>query len=501
MHPIYLLFQHRLTRWLRDSSWGAGTVAGQAVMLTLLLFLLLPIASGSYALGSLLRELYPGADPLRLINGGMLYLLPVLTVGRFLLQAPPPERLDTYLALPINQQDLMRGQVLLPFMSIHTVLALVVVVPLWTAEVWPALAPSEALAWLGSVSLLTVVLPCLGGQGMQLLIGQRPKWFSETVTGLIGLFAADALLGPDLIRSASRLMFGTPLVGLLVFLGASGGAYAGLLHLMQNRLEIDRFVGLRKKEPPRWSRAFYRWIEQVVPAGRLVAVELRQAARTRRLRGVLTHTLIATILIHGWGIVSVTLSPEGVGSSYYLITLAAGIGGPTLGVGTLVFSISHGYVGALFTQPHCSTKIVWCKITLLWLSTIPGTLLLTGVCIWLPASTAVFLLSAVLWWWGLVVPVSVWMGIYFRKPVDLSASHLSIKTDFYTLPTLLLAFLPMVGFVLAESTGSWWEVSGGMSVVGFAGLCLFAWKTTLVGEHLEHHRHEMFEGFRTNELI
>jgi hypothetical protein len=296
-------------------------------------------------------------------------------------------------------------------------------------------------------------------------------------------------------------MLDTPLAGLLLFLVASGGTYAGVLHLMKNQLEIDRSVKLREEESPGWSKAFYRWIEQGLPAGQLVAMELRQVARTRRLRGVAVHTLIATILIHGWGIASVALISVGVDSSYYFIALAAGIGGPTLGLGTLVFSISHGHIGALFAQPHLFARIVWCKLTVLWLGTIPGTLLLTGVCIWLPAPRAAFLLSTVLWWWGLVVPVSVWMGVYFRKPVDLSASYLSIKTDLYTLPTLFLASLPMVGFVLASGTGSWWKVSGGMSAIGLTGLCLLAWNTTLVSQHLEHHRHDMFEGFRTNELI
>jgi hypothetical protein len=135
MRALRILLGHRVARWLRDPSWGTGTIGGQIVLLALLLFLLFPLGLGSYVLGDVLRELYPDAGALRLINGGMLYLVPVLTASRFLLQSPPSERVAPYVALPI-----------------------LVLGVLWGSTVRPgAASPNGAICWaLGA--LLTVVL-------------------------------------------------------------------------------------------------------------------------------------------------------------------------------------------------------------------------------------------------------------------------------------------------------------------------------------------------------
>jgi len=84
MRALRILLRHRITSWLRDPSWGTGTVAGHIVLLGLLLFLLAPLGLGSYVLGDVLRELYPETDALRLINGGVLYLVPAFMASRFL---------------------------------------------------------------------------------------------------------------------------------------------------------------------------------------------------------------------------------------------------------------------------------------------------------------------------------------------------------------------------------------------------------------------------------
>ncbi|PSQ76073.1 MAG: hypothetical protein BRD35_07310, partial [Bacteroidetes bacterium QH_7_62_13] len=78
MDALFVLLRHRVTSWRRDPSWGTGTVVGQLVLLALLLFFLLPLGALGYVLGDVLRELYPDASALRLINGGMLYLVPLL---------------------------------------------------------------------------------------------------------------------------------------------------------------------------------------------------------------------------------------------------------------------------------------------------------------------------------------------------------------------------------------------------------------------------------------
>jgi hypothetical protein len=64
-------------------------VAGQAAAVGLILIVLAPLGTGSYVLGDVLRALFPNAKPLRLINGRMLSLIPVLVGARFMFEAPP----------------------------------------------------------------------------------------------------------------------------------------------------------------------------------------------------------------------------------------------------------------------------------------------------------------------------------------------------------------------------------------------------------------------------
>ena len=242
--------RHRVTRWRRDPSWGTGTVAGQIVLLALLLFFLFPLGLSSYVLGDVLRELYPEADALRLINGGMLYLVPALTVSRFLLQSPPSERMAPYVSLPISPSGLLHGQVALSLLSLHTLFAAVLVGPVWAAEVMAAWSSPGAAAWLAIALLVTVVIPSHGANLLHLLLGRRPWGFVGALAGITLCFVADAVVGPDLFRGLSRLVFGRPSVGLGVAVGVVGSTHAALLRVMRTRLEVDRRTAAQIGGPP-----------------------------------------------------------------------------------------------------------------------------------------------------------------------------------------------------------------------------------------------------------
>jgi hypothetical protein len=131
MRALRILLRHRVAQWVRDPTWGAGTVAGQIVVLALLLFLLVPVGLGSYMVGAGIRAVSPGGDVLRVINGGVLYLVSALTLARFFLQSPPSGRLAPYLALPMRRRGVLRGQIVLALLSVHTVFAVVIVGPVW----------------------------------------------------------------------------------------------------------------------------------------------------------------------------------------------------------------------------------------------------------------------------------------------------------------------------------------------------------------------------------
>ena len=500
MRALRILFQHRITSWLRDPSWGTGTVAGQVVLLGLLLAFLFPVGLLSYVLGDVLREAVPAADPLALINGGMLYLLPALTGSRFLFQSPPSERVASYVDLPLSRTGLLNGQVVLSLLSVHTVFAVVLTGPVWAAEILSAWSPGTAAAWLGTALLLTVVLPSHGATLLHLLLGRRPWWFVGGLALTAGLFAADALLGPDLFRAASRALFGHPIFGLAVAGGLVAGTHAGLLRAMRQRLEVDRRTVSRRGAPSEWGRVVYRWIERTLPAGRLAALELRQVVRARRLRGIALGGLLIVMYFYGFEVISsetgALLDPDG-----FIMISFFGIAGPAYGLGIWIFGTWAGHVNGLFARPHPLGDVMLGRTVVLWMGLVPGTLVTLGVLPWLPLPQAAFLFGMVLFWWGIAVPGFVYLGPHSRTPVDPSASMFTMNTNMHGLRLLPIMLAVMAAPGLALLTGAWWIVAGIVGGLGLAGLLALAWTRAPLARKLDEHRREMVEAFRETEPI
>lgn len=502
MRALRILLRHRVMRWWRDPTWGVGTVSGQAAVLGLFLIVMLPLGVGSYVLSDVLREVFPNAEPLRLINGGMLFLLPVLAASRFVFEAPPSGRMTQYCTLPLSSRGLLHGQTLLALPSVYTVVALVLVGPFWIAEVWGTLPPAEALAWLATALLLTGACAGYAAHLTHMLLGRRPRIVFGGLALLAGLVAVDAALGPDLFRALSRALFEHPLLGTGFAAVLTLGGHVGVVRTMRARLTVDRTVRRRSRSTASWGDALYPWAERALPAGQLVALTLRQGARTRRLRGMTLYASLGVVAIHGWGAILATGIADGSIEFYLILACTTGIGGTALGLAPIVFGVSSGHADALFARPHRPAILVWTKLVMLWISTVPGSVLVLGVCLGLPAPQAAFLIASVLWWWGMIVPICVWIGVYTRKPVDLSASHFSLRTNsLYELPVILLGLSPMWIYAGIEATGYWWSTSAVMGALGLAGLFTLVCTDRPFAPRLRAHRHEMTAGFRENEPI
>jgi len=507
MRALRVLLRHRVTSWLRDPGWGTGTVAGQIVLLGLLLVLLFPVGLGSYAIGAGIREVNPDASVLRLLNGGMLYLVPALTLARFFLQSPPSGRLGAYLALPIRRRGVLRGQILFALLSVHTVFAVVVVGPVWGAEVWPALSGGEATAWLASALLLAGVLPALGMQLLNVLLGREPAWFLGALLVATGVVGLDAVVEVSLLWSASKVVFGTPLLRLIFSLLATAGTYAVLLRVLEARVEVDRRTAPRpaRSSTRAWGAQVYRWIESTLPAGRLVALELRGVVRTRRLRGLALMGITIALTFFALTVAEVFVGTSAkIGANGVLNVAFWGLGGALIGVSVQAYAISAGHIEGTFARPHRLEAVVASKIVLFWTGLVPGTLLLLALLPWLSLRVGTFLGACALYWWGVMVPAMVYLSAQLRTPVDLSASAFSFNgtvgnlAGFALLPVILVILGGSVGASLADA---WWTaaaVLGGLGLLGLGGL---SWSLHPLVRQLDRHRHAMVEGFRENEPI
>ena len=505
MHALRILLRHRVTRWLRHPEWGTGTVVGQIVLLGLLLVFLWPVGMGSYMFGAGIRELYPDLDVLWVLNSGMLYLVPALTLARFFLQSPPSDQLAPYLDLPVRRRAVLRGQAAFTLLSVHTVFAIVIVGPVWVAEVGPVLSMVEAGVWLVVALLLVGVVPAFGMQLLNVLLGRHPKWFLSVLLVAAGGFGVNAILEASLLQSASRLVFGTPFVGLALSMLAAVGTYAALLRVMEAQIEVDRRASSRTAGASSWGMGIYRWIETTLPTGRLVALELRQVVRTRRMRGLALMGIAIVLGFFGLFVAELVLEETAEPSSSGVLNIAFwGLGGTLLGVSVQAFAVSADHMEGMLARPHRLASIVMAKMGLLWAGLVPGTLLLLALLPWLPLRVGALFGGCAVYWWGVIVPWMVYLGPQMRTPVDLSASAFSFNGSLGNLTGLALVpiiLVVIVGSVVAATASAWWIVAvltGGAGLLGLGGLI---WTLRPFVRQLDRHRHEMIEGFRENESI
>ncbi len=489
-----------MLRWRRAPSNPLSSVLLKIGLLASLLFGFPLLGIASYLAPELIRMQYPNADALALIHGSMLHLVLGLTVVRFLFRFVRAEQLEPYLTLPVSRNGLLRAQVLLSLVSPYTLLALVLVVPFWTAEMGVASTTLGALAWLASALLLTVVVPALGMQGLNLLMRYRPKIGGVGLLLGVGALWLDTAAGSNLVATVSQLIFGIPVAGL----GCTAVLVSGILfmHLraMRVRLHTDRLPPRQNEARSGWSQVVYQWLKKRGPAGRLVALDLRQTVRTRGVRGLL---LVVCLVVSVSGVL-IAIDTGALATGVFAFT---NVGVLAFGIGIGAFRVFSGYADGLLARPHSLRAVVKNRLAVLGLWLLPGTIGMLCMLPWISPGLASFLLALALpFSYGIVVPALVYLGAKTRIPFNTNAPYLASWGDpsghkaelsFKVLFPGMLA--SAIGVGIARVLESWWIVSGAFAGLGLLGLLSLPWVVHATTSQFVRHRHTMLEGFRTNE--
>lgn len=504
MSPFWILLRHRWRRLQRSPCRNVG-LFNILLVLFLGLFPLYGLGVGSYGAMNLVQQRYPNADATALVNGSMLYLVLGLILARLLFRFVRSERLDSYLPLPISKHGLLRAQFLLSLVSPHTLLALVIVGPLWSAEMGGATTTVGALAWLASALVLSIMGPALGIQGLRVLLDCRPRTGSAGL--LLGVVAigVDATTGFGLVRAASEFIFGAPVLGLVCTIVGMGGATIAVLRGMRIRLDTDR-QKKRAGAPSGGYSPFDRWIEKALPAGRLVALELRQMVRTRLLQRFLPGML--PILLLGYGSYFIAAGSgasltalEEARSGFWIVGVVAGI----LIYGGYSYGVLSDYAGGLFARPHSLAEIVKSRMIVLGLWVLFGLLLTTPLWPWVPLEQVIFALAFVVFLMGTFVPGLVYLGPRTRTPVDssttegVSASSAAMEIGFKM--GVPVGLILSVGIVVGGLFSAWSTVSGVFAGIGLLGMLNLPSTFPSFVRQLERHRREMLEGFWKNDPV
>lgn len=476
----------------------------QIVLVGLALLLLFPVGALSYFIGEGLRDVYPNADVVRLINRGVLYVPLAFLVSRFFLQARPGVRLQPYLPLPLSRRSLVHTQALLPVASLHSLFATVALVPLWTHEILGTLPPVSAVAWLMGALTWAVLIPSYGAQLLQTTLGRRPARFAGLAALTAVALAVDAWLDLDLVPRLSSGLFGRPLLGL-----AATGALAAALHegTVQSVLQTLRTddTGRRRRGtvlPP----AVRSWVERTLPGGRHAVLELQLIARHRRTRGFalfgIGFGLLFAVLLGGeaWAGGAIENGVNLFNAAFW------GVAGFMVQYGPLCIGISSSFVDGLLTRPAKPRQFLLAKLTVMWAGAAPTLLVFLPILALLPIHQSALFLGLVVYMLSILCPLYVYFGPKMRKPVDLSKSSFSISKGSFHAIGILPAAIPVliVPFVLITADGHlvWYATAG--AFIGVSLLSLFFLRIRglkWMEAQLRENRHDLADGFRTNDPI
>lgn len=498
------LVRHTVRSWIRDPTWGGGSVVAQIVLVGLALLLLFPVGALSYFIGEGLRDVYPNTDVLRLVNRGVLYVPLVFLVSRFFLQARPGVRLQPYLPLPLNRRALVHTQALLPVASLHSLFAAVALVPLWTHELVGTLPPVSALAWLVAALVWAVLVPSYGAQLLQTTLGRRPARFAGLAAITAVVLAVDAWLGLNLLPTVSGGLFGRPLLGLAATGTLAAALHEGTVQSVLHTLRADD-TG-RQRRGTVLPSAVRSWVERTLPGGRHAVLELQLIARHRRTRGFalfgIGFGLLFAALLGGeaWAGGAIENGVNLFNAAFW------GVAGFMVQYGPLCIGISSSFVDGVLTRPAKPRQFLLAKLTVMWAGAAPTLLVFLPILALLPIHQSALFIGLAVYMLSILCPLYVYFGPKMRKPVDLSKSSFSISKGSFHAIGILPALIPVLiaPFVLIFADGQlvWYATAGAFIGVSLLSLLLLRIKgLEWMEARLRENRHDLTDGFRTNDPI
>ena len=202
------LVRHLLRGATRTILW-TRTVIANVVLGLLLLLLGVNLLGLGLSLPRILALLYPDQDPVRVINGFLLFYF----IGDFLLrqvlQRPPSLNVRPYLCLPIRRSSVVRLLILRSSVSVFNVLPLLVLVPVAFTVIRSSASDAQTLSWL-----VFVGLSILGAGYLAVYLERsrlsRPRTVAIAVVAVAAAIVAEVLGAVDL-RELSAQVFRLPL--------------------------------------------------------------------------------------------------------------------------------------------------------------------------------------------------------------------------------------------------------------------------------------------------
>jgi hypothetical protein len=308
----FRLLSHVWKQSLRSASRGQKT-AGNIFVLILVLMVALNLFGLGLFFQAYLKEKHPGADPLLLFNGWLIYYFGIDLLLRQMMQRIPGQAVVPYLTLPVKKSLLVHLLLFRSFFSSFNLLPWVFLIPFAASTVLPAAGAGSALGWLialGSMvaanSLLNLLLKKLAVRSFAIALA---------LIAAIGSFFALDFLHVMSLASVSRALLGAalehPVLSAAALL-APVVLYTLVFTVARGKMHLEHLASVTAAREDTSSR--YRVLESRGMRGRFLALELKMFFRNRRSR----TTMIIALAIFPLGILYYGLLRETQGEPYPL---------------------------------------------------------------------------------------------------------------------------------------------------------------------------------------
>ncbi|WP_347158027.1 DUF5687 family protein [Pontibacter chitinilyticus] len=291
---LLTLLAHQWKQARRSSVFQKGLALNIILGFFILYFSVCFLALGLF-MGPLLRELYPGQNPVAAFNGFLLFYFLLDLFMRFMLQELPVLSIQPYLHLPVPKQKLIHYVLLASLPSVFNLIMLLIFVPFLVTTVAPMYGAGVAGVWLATLLLLTFF------NNFLLLYFKRqlsnnPKWTLAFGLVVVGLMVLD-YTGVLSLRQVSTAMFGYVLqqpwlvvVPVLLLTGAYLLNYFFLkAHTYPEELAVRKAGSVEGSD--------MAFLNRFGETGKLIALELKLIWRHKRPKSVLMMS--AVFLFYG----------------------------------------------------------------------------------------------------------------------------------------------------------------------------------------------------------
>jgi hypothetical protein len=393
-----------------------------------------------------------------------------------------------YAPRPIPKFAIYTADATAHLFSVFTLIALLLIVPTWVADVCPVLPLPSALVWLLAYVSFTVILPTQLSKLLHETLGTRPFTLFSVLGIVVAMAAIDLRLEESTLRAVSSVLFDSPFLAVAV--GITGSAtLAGLHRRIAAYSAYSEVHGDTMNSPG--------LLQDTAPV--LLSAELRRVIRHRRFRGTV---LFGVILSFALSALAVSFAHTGTPLPRSLL-LHAGLWIP----GSVVFMYGPLLVGsrsdgieALVTSPASGERIVRSKLIAMWIISLPGLLSACIVSSFLSTHDRFFLIGCAAYWTGVMVPAYVFVGARLQHPIDPTVSAFSISVG---RKAFLLGLPYLVGIPAAYSVHVILEPSLAPSILlcssGLVGVIVALISTPRLTERYETYKYSIVRAMHSSD--